>query len=201
LVFGLIPIPQSLVFCAVFDKVWQWLVADRWFFPDTSVFSTIKSDHHYIVKIWLRVALNTRTPTTVVTSEAETASKHPLVQHLCSSLVFGLIPIPQSLVFCAVFCGSNLTFFSVVLSRCIVTLCLHLRYVITFNSQMFPIIGVVWNGYLLRQHLSPLKLRVRMLLMARCTTLCDKVWQWLVSGRWFFRVLRFFPPIKLTTTI
>jgi hypothetical protein len=41
--------------------------------------------------------------TTVVTSEAETASKHPLVQHLCSSLVFGLIPIPQSLVFCAVF--------------------------------------------------------------------------------------------------
>jgi hypothetical protein len=42
--------------------------------------------------------------TTVVTSEAETASMHSLVQHLCSSLVFGLIPIPQSLVFCAVFC-------------------------------------------------------------------------------------------------
>ena len=83
--------------------------------------------------------------TTVVTSEAETASKHPLVQYLCSSLVFGLIPIPQSLVFCAVFCGSNLTFFSVVLFRCIVTFCLHLRYVITFNSPMFPIMGVVWN--------------------------------------------------------
>ena len=31
--------------------------------------------------------------------------------------------------------------------------------------------------------------------MARCTTLCDTVCQWLVTGRWFS------PPIKLTTTI
>ena len=32
---------------------------------------------------------------------------------------------------------------------------------------------------------SPLMLRVRISIRARCTTLCDKVCQWLVTGRWF----------------
>jgi hypothetical protein len=36
---------------------------------------------------------------------------------------------------------------------------------------------------------------------ARCTTICDKVCQWFATGRWFLCVLRFPPPIKLTTTI
>ena len=49
--------------------------------------------------------------------------------------------------------------------------------------------------------LSPLMLWVQIPLMARCTTLYDKVCQWLAAGRWFFQVLRFPPPIKLTTTI
>jgi hypothetical protein len=42
-------------------------------------------------------------------------------------------------------------------------------------------------NYLCNQCLSPLKLWVRISLMARCThtTLCDKVCQWLVTGRWF----------------
>ena len=33
--------------------------------------------------------------------------------------------------------------------------------------------------------LSPLMLCVRILLRARCTTLCDTVCQWLTAGRWF----------------
>jgi len=33
------------------------------------------------------------------------------------------------------------------------------------------------------------------------TNVCDKVCQWLATGRWFPRVLRFPPPIKLTVTI
>jgi hypothetical protein len=34
-------------------------------------------------------------------------------------------------------------------------------------------------------YLSPLMLWVRISTRARCTTLCDKVCQWLVAGRWF----------------
>ena len=39
--------------------------------------------------------------------------------------------------------------------------------------------------YLCNQCLSPLMLWVRISIRARCTTLCDKVWQWLATGRWF----------------
>ena len=43
-----------------------------------------------------------------------------------------------------------------------------------------------WNyNYLCNQCLSPLKLWVRISIRARCTTLCDKVCQWLVTGWWF----------------
>ena len=47
--------------------------------------------------------------------------------------------------------------------------------------------GWIYN-YLCNQCLSPLKLWVRNLFMARCifdTTLCDKVCQWLATGPWF----------------
>ena len=40
-------------------------------------------------------------------------------------------------------------------------------------------------SYLCNQCLLPLMLRVRIPLRARCTTLCDKVCQWLEAGRWF----------------
>ena len=40
-------------------------------------------------------------------------------------------------------------------------------------------------NYLCNQCLSPLMLRVRILIRARCTTLCDKVCQWLATGLWF----------------
>ena len=40
-------------------------------------------------------------------------------------------------------------------------------------------------NYLCNQCLSPLTLWVRIWIRARCTTLYDKVCQWLVTGRWF----------------
>jgi hypothetical protein len=41
------------------------------------------------------------------------------------------------------------------------------------------------NNYICNQCLSPLMLRVRISIKARCTTLCDKVCQWLATGQWF----------------
>jgi len=40
-------------------------------------------------------------------------------------------------------------------------------------------------NYLCNQCLLPLMLWVWFLIRARCTTLCDKVCQWLATGRWF----------------
>jgi hypothetical protein len=45
-------------------------------------------------------------------------------------------------------------------------------------------IGCIYN-YLCNQCLLPLMLWVRISIRARCTALCDKVCQWLASGRWF----------------
>ena len=41
------------------DKVCQWLVTGWWFSPGTLVSSTIRTDHHNITEIVLKVALNT----------------------------------------------------------------------------------------------------------------------------------------------
>ena len=40
-------------------------------------------------------------------------------------------------------------------------------------------------NYLCNQCISPLMLRVQISIKARCTTLGDKVCQWLATGRWF----------------
>ena len=40
-------------------------------------------------------------------------------------------------------------------------------------------------NYICNQYISPLMLYVRISIRVRCTTLCDKVCQWLVTGRWF----------------
>ena len=40
-------------------------------------------------------------------------------------------------------------------------------------------------NYICNLYLSSLMLWVRILLMARCITVCDKVCQWLAAGRWF----------------
>jgi hypothetical protein len=42
-----------------------------------------------------------------------------------------------------------------------------------------------WCLFKCNQCLSPLILWVRISIGARCTTLCDKVCQWLVTDRWF----------------
>jgi len=59
--------------------------------------------------------------------------------------------------------------------------------------------GWIYN-YLCNRCLSPLMLRVRISLRARCTTLCDKVCYLRQAGG-FLRVLRFSQPIKLITMI
>ena len=69
------------------------------------------------------------------------------------------------------------------------------RYV--FRDVMYDLLitllGPLWSwsydswiyNYLCNQWLSPLMLWVRISIRARCTTLCNKVCQWLLTGRWF----------------
>jgi hypothetical protein len=45
--------------------------------------------------------------------------------------------------------------------------------------------GSSMYNYLCSQCLSPLMFWVRILIRAKCTTLCDKVCQWLATGQWF----------------
>ena len=49
-------------------------------------------------------------------------------------------------------------------------------------------------SYLCNQCLSPLMLSVRISIRARCTTLCDKVFPWLATDRWFSPS----PPVSTT---
>ena len=49
-------------------------------------------------------------------------------------------------------------------------------------------------NYLSNQCLSPLMLWVRISIRTRCTTLCDKICQWLATGRWVSPG----PPVSLT---
>jgi hypothetical protein len=51
-------------------------------------------------------------------------------------------------------------------------------------SWSWPYGSWIYN-YLCNQCLSPLMLWVRISTRGRCTTLCDKVCQWLATGRWF----------------
>ena len=46
------------------------------------------------------------------------------------------------------------------------------------------VVGFTITG-ICNQCLSPLMLWVRISIRARCTTLCDKVCQWLATGQWF----------------
>ena len=62
--------------------------------------------------------------------------------------------------------------------------------IVTFTRQIW---GLSWPwsygswiyNYLWNQCLSPLMLWVRISIRERCTTLCDKICQWLLTGRWF----------------
>ena len=64
--------------------------------------------------------------------------------------------------------------------------------VLTISFSVLIIEGPPWPwsdgswiyNYLCNQCLSPLMLWVRISIRVRCTTLCDKVCQWLVTGEW-----------------
>ena len=79
--------------------------------------------------------------------------------------------------------------------RCILLLGLRLSWSWSYGSWL--------SNYLCNQCPSPQMLWVWTPLRQGVldTTLCDKVCQWLATGRWFSLVLRFPPQIKLTATI
>ena len=81
----------------------------------------------------------------------------------------------------------------------------HLKYLNTSVNTVFfsSIFGALWPwsygswiyNYLYNQCLSPLMwVQISVGVHVRCTTLCDKVCQWLVTGRWFSLV----PPVSST---
>jgi hypothetical protein len=55
----------------------------------------------------------------------------------------------------------------------------------TEDTKKTTDLGTWIYNYLCNQCLSPPMLWVRLPLRARCTTLCDKVCQWLAADRWF----------------
>jgi hypothetical protein len=58
-----IPLRLGVLDITLCDKVWQWLVAGRWFSLGTLVSYTNKTDRHDITEILLKVALSTITLT------------------------------------------------------------------------------------------------------------------------------------------
>ena len=64
---------------ALRDKVCQWLAIGRWFFPGTPVSPTIKSDHHDITEILLKMSLTTITSLTLI-----------LIRSCCFILLIGV---------------------------------------------------------------------------------------------------------------
>jgi len=67
------------------------------------------------------------------------------------------------------------------------------RFLINIVGIHSVVEGTSWSwsygswiyNYLYDRYLSPLMLWVRISIRARCTTVCDKVCQWLTTGRWF----------------
>jgi hypothetical protein len=53
-----IPLSRGVLDTTLWDKVCQWNAAGRWFSPDTTVFSTDKTDRHDLTDILLKVAFN-----------------------------------------------------------------------------------------------------------------------------------------------
>ena len=56
-----IPFRRGVLDTTLYDKVYQWLAAVRWFSPSIPVSSTNKTDCHDRTEILLKVALNTIT--------------------------------------------------------------------------------------------------------------------------------------------
>ena len=83
-------------------------------------------------------------------------------------------------------CDQNITILSIIS-------CANVRNVIDRQSRVRLKPGLSWPcsygswiyNYIFNQCLLPLVLWVRISIRAMCTTLCDKVCQWLATGRWF----------------
>jgi hypothetical protein len=127
-------------------------------------------------------------------------------EHMSSPPVFNGVRVARSLDFCVMFwplcclslldlrflitplVSSNISCIGVLLdiSRC------NFTYIDTY---LFMLIFWIYRC------LSPLMLWGRIPVMARCTTLCDKVCQWLAAGRCFIPGTWLPAPIKLIATI
>ena len=92
------------------------------------------------------------------------------------------VHVAQSLVFCIVFCRPLVVFFVFLPLYC---LPFDLRLLLVTMEPSWPWSYSSWiYNYLCNQCLSPL-MWVRISTRARCTTLCNKVCQWLATGQWF----------------
>jgi hypothetical protein len=74
--------------------------------------------------------------------------------------------------------------------RCTAVQTLYLVHALFLYTQVKRWWGLRWlwsygNWYLCNQCLSPLMVWVWILIRVRCSTLYDKVCQWLATGRWF----------------
>jgi len=58
------------------DKVYQWLVAGRWFSPGIPVSTTNKTDSHDITEILLKVVLNIINEKQKITKSSEQFQNH-----------------------------------------------------------------------------------------------------------------------------
>jgi hypothetical protein len=75
-------------------------------------------------------------------------------------------------------------------------------FLVSFWEQLLgAVVAVIYGSwiynYIYNQCISPLMLWVRISIRARCTTLCDKVCQWLATSRWFSPG----PPVSSTNKI
>jgi hypothetical protein len=77
---------------------------------------------------------------------------------------------------------------------CLLFVLLSVSLSIIQSILAYILIGSWMYNYICNQCISPLMLWVRISIRAKCTTLCDKVCQWLATGRWFSPG----PPISLT---
>ena len=138
-------------------------------------FSTNKTDRHAITDILLKVALNTM-PLSIS------------LQFNCHIIwrIFWMVNCRISVL--SVKLNSNIA------NKARTT---HLSNLKKVQSWPWSYGSWIYN-YLCNQCLSPLMLWVRISIRTRCTTLWDKVCQWLATGQWFSPGLL---PIKVTAMI
>ena len=87
---------QYILYTTLCDKVCLWLVTHLWFYPNTLVSSTNKTDHHDMKEILMKVALNTIT----LTQSIHTAVLITLSSIKMINITHEAHPSPHSNPFC-----------------------------------------------------------------------------------------------------